>query len=294
MSLLVLPPDDDIDTLSLRKKKQRGKKFRDKLSCLWAIPIQVLNRTIQGSGAKAKKRQGFSTYKMLSCGECKPPRNFHKRSGVESHRQEIHPGSISAAQKTRNKRLATLPLGPTRRSARLASLHTETNDTEVDTKIPVKSKSVTMVDLDTEIEDESDVEVVWETGYSWTLENTERRRLETDAHYQPTVGVSSMINKLVRDNQKNLRNVGTIDQGTVVDLDSEDYERETVKKESHVRKLNFDSDILRKPYVPVSALEIRRDKKTFVLESSDSDSDVVILDSWESEARRRKKRYESE
>ena len=38
MSLLVLPPDDDIDTL--RRKKPRGKKFRDQLSCLWAIPNQ--------------------------------------------------------------------------------------------------------------------------------------------------------------------------------------------------------------------------------------------------------------
>ena len=38
MSLLVLPPDNDIDTL--RRKKPRGKKFRDKISCLWAIPNQ--------------------------------------------------------------------------------------------------------------------------------------------------------------------------------------------------------------------------------------------------------------
>jgi len=267
MSLLSLPLDDDEETV--RKKKPRGKKLRDKLSCLWAIPINVLNNQI--TGEKLKKRQGFTTYKMLSCSECKPPITFHKRSGVESHRIDIHPGSVKAAQKTRNKRLETKPLGPIRRSARLRR---ETDHSDVDTKMLYTSKSAKrtmLVDTDCRVEEEASIEVVWETGYSSTVENTERRRLETDSQYQPTVMVSDMINKLVRKGQGNLPNI--------VILDSEDSVEETLNKPSRVRNLNFDSSILRKPYVPVSALERRRDKETYVLESSDSDSDVVILDS---------------
>ena len=45
--------------------------------------------------------------------------------------------------------------GPTRISARLARLHMETQDTEVNTKIPVKSKSV--MNLDTDIEEVDEV-----------------------------------------------------------------------------------------------------------------------------------------
>ena len=78
-----------------------------------------------------KKKQIFLTHKILSCGQCKSCKNPHKRSIVESSIQESHPES---APKTCNKRLETLPFGVNRWLAMLVKLHTETLDTEVDTK----------------------------------------------------------------------------------------------------------------------------------------------------------------
>merc|ERR1719167_1738957 len=103
------------------------------------------------------------------------------------------------------------------------------------------AKRTMLVDTGCHVEEEASIEVVWETGYSSTVEDTERRRLETDWQYQPTVIVSDMINKLVRKDQGNSPNI--------VVLDSEDSEEETLKKPSLVRNLNFDSSILPKPYV---------------------------------------------
>ena len=63
---------------------------------------------------------------MLFCGECKPPRNFHKRSGAVSYRdssqgQTSESDSVTGAtgQMTCNKQMRDGYIGLKRRSARL-------------------------------------------------------------------------------------------------------------------------------------------------------------------------------
>ena len=54
------------------------------------------------------------------------------------------------------------------------------------------------------------------------------------------------------------------------------------RKQGHVSNLNFGSNI---PFIAVSALELRTRKESFVLESFDSDSGVVIQESRQSKAK---------
>merc|ERR1712227_29311 len=157
----------------------------------------------------------------------------------------------------------------------------------------------------------------WEIGDSWCVEEQEQRRFVTEAKYQPKVIVSGMLNKLIRQEMIEQRFGGFEDlvseneevtlvendndkEVTLVELDDdEDFELEALepdwaqlglepKKPHHVRVLNFETNILSKPYVPVSALGIRREKEELLLKEYEIGNNDILVVSKSLEPRKRK------